>query len=66
MRKNKQFQIELKGFTFYGFAEVQTIETLPTIVEVVDIYIEGVDNDAYEILDYQIILDIEEIIRKGL
>jgi hypothetical protein len=63
MNKLKQFSYNLRGFDFYGLCEIQSIENLPLIVSCTDLYIEGVDTDAKEIVDYQIILDIEDMVR---
>jgi hypothetical protein len=63
MNKLKQFSYKLRGFDFYGLCEIQSIESLPLIVSCTDLYIEGVDIDAKEIVDYQIILDIEDMVR---
>lgn len=63
MTKLKQFTYKLKGFEFYGLCEVQSIETLPLIVECTDLYIEGLDHDVKDIVDYQIVLDIEDMVR---
>lgn len=63
MTKIKQFSYTLKGFDFYGLCEVQSIETLPLIVSCTDLYIEGLDDDVKDIVDYQLILDIEDMIR---
>ena len=63
MTKLKQFSYKLKGFDFYGLCEVQSIETLPLIVSCTDLYIEGLDNDVKDIVDYQLILDIEDMVR---
>jgi len=65
--KLHQFSYRLKGHEWYGIAEIQTIETLPVIVTVTDLYLEGYmdDNppDLKEVVDYQLILDIEDMIR---
>ena len=65
--KLHQFTYTLKGHEWYGIAEIQTIETLPVIVAVTDLYLEGYkdDNppDMKEVVDYQLILDIEDMIR---
>lgn len=70
MTKIKQFTHWVKGLEFYGLAEVQTIEALPVIVRVTDLYLEGYhdDNppDMKDIVDYQIILDIEDMISKNV
>jgi NAD-dependent DNA ligase len=63
MTKIKQFSYKLKGFDFYGLCEVQSIETLPLIVSCTDLYIEGLDDDVKDIVDYQLILDIEDMVR---
>ena len=70
MTKIKQFVHFVRGLEFYGLAEVQTIESLPVIVRVTDLYLEGYkdDNppDMKDIVDYQIILDIEDMIAKNV
>lgn len=70
MTKIKQFVHFVRGLEFYGLAEVQTIESLPVIVRVTDLYLEGYkdDNppDMKDIVDYQIILDIEDMIAKSI
>lgn len=70
MTKIKQFTHFVRGLEFYGLAEVQTIESLPVIVRVTDLYLEGYkdDNppDMKDIVDYQIILDIEDMIAKSI
>ena len=70
MTKIKQFTHWVKGLEFYGLAEVQTIESLPVIVRVTDLYLDGyMDNnptDMKDIVDYQIILDIEDMIGKNV
>ena len=63
MTKIKQFSYKLKGFDFYGLCEVQSIETLPLIVSCTDLHIEGLDSDVKNIVDYQLILDIEDMVR---
>lgn len=63
MTKLKQFTYKLKGFEFYGLCELQSIETLPLIVTCTDLYIEGLDHDVRDIVDYQIVLDIEDMVR---
>lgn len=63
MIKIKQFSYKLKGFDFYGLCEVQSIESLPLIVRCTDLYIEGLDDDVKDIVDYQLILDIEDMVR---
>ena len=70
MTKIKQFVHFVRGLEFYGLAEVQTIESLPVIVRVTDLYLEGYkdDNppDMKDVIDYQIILDIEDTIAKNV
>lgn len=70
MTKIKQFVHFVRGLEFYGLAEVQTIESLPVIVRVTDLYLEGYkdDNppDMKDVIDYQIILDIEDMIAKNV
>ena len=66
MTKIKQFAYTLRGFEFYGLCEVQSIEALPLIVTCTDLYLEAMDDkaqDVKEIVDYQIILDIEDMVR---
>lgn len=66
MTKIKQFVYTLRGFEFYGLCEVQSIEALPLIVTCTDLYLESMDDkaqDVKEIVDYQIILDIEDMVR---
>lgn len=67
MIKIKQFSYTIRGFEFYGLCEVQSIEALPLIVRCTDLYLEGYrdDNppDMRDIVDYQVILDIEDMVR---
>lgn len=63
MTKIKQFSYKVRGFDFYGLCEIQSIESLPLIVSCTDLYIEGLDDDVKDIVDYQIILDIEDMVR---
>jgi hypothetical protein len=67
MTKLKQFAYKLRGLDFYGLCEIQSIETLPLIVRCTDLYLEGYrdDNppDMRDIVDYQVILDIEDMVR---
>ena len=66
MIKIKQFAYKIKGFDFYGLCEIQSIESLPLIVSCTDLYLEAMDEnakDVKEIVDYQIILDIEDMVR---
>jgi hypothetical protein len=67
MTKLKQFTYTIRGCEFYGLCEVQSIEALPLIVRCTDLYLEGFkdDNppDMMNIVDYQIILDIEDMVR---
>jgi hypothetical protein len=73
MIKLKQFNYTIRGFEFYGLCEIQSIETLPLIVNCTDLYLEGYkdgtsgkdDNppDIKGMVDYQIILDIEDMVR---
>ena len=63
MNKLKQFTYKIKDFDFYGLCEIQSIESLPLIVECTDLYIEGLEQDVKNIVDYQIILDIEDMVR---
>jgi hypothetical protein len=64
--KIKQFSYTIKGFDFYGLCEIQSIESLPLIVTCTDLYLEAMDTkaqDVKDIVDYQIILDIEDMVR---
>jgi hypothetical protein len=67
MTKLKQFSYKIRGFDFYGLCEVQSIESLPLIVRCTDLYLEGYkdDNppDMKDLVDYQVILDIEDMVR---
>lgn len=65
MIKIKQFVYTIRGHEFYGLCEIQSIETLPLIVTCTDLYLEGLpgDHDVKAIVDYQVILDIEDMIR---
>jgi hypothetical protein len=67
MTKLKQFAYKLRGLDFYGLCEIQSIETLPLIVRCTDLYLEGYQGsnppDMRDIVDYQIILDIEDMVR---
>ncbi len=67
MTKIKQFTYTIKGCEWYGLCEVQSIESLPLIVRCTDLYLEGYrDNnppDMKDVVDYQIILDIEDMVR---
>jgi hypothetical protein len=67
MTKIKQFNYTIRGFEFYGLCEVQSIESLPLIVRCTDLYLEGYrdDNppDMRDIVDYQLVLDIEDMVR---
>ncbi len=67
MVKIKQFTYTLKGCEWYGLCEVQSIESLPLIVRCTDLYLEGYkdDNppDMKDLVDYQVILDIEDMVR---
>lgn len=66
MIKIKQFAYNLRGFDFYGLCEIQSIESLPLIVTCTDLYLERMDENAQDvkdIVDYQIILDIEDMVR---
>jgi hypothetical protein len=65
--KIKQFVYTIRGHEWYGLCEVQSIEALPLIVRCTDLYLEGYrdDNppDMRDIVDYQIVLDIEDMVR---
>jgi hypothetical protein len=65
--KIKQFTYTIRGHEWYGLCEVQSIEALPLIVTCTDLYLEGYkdDNppDMRDIVDYQIVLDIEDMVR---
>ncbi len=67
MTKIKQFVYTIKGCEWYGLCEVQSIESLPLIVRCTDLYLEVYkdDNppDMKDIVDYQIVLDIEDMVR---
>lgn len=67
MTKIKQFVYTIKGCEWYGLCEVQSIESLPLIVRCTDLYLEGYkdDNppDLKDVVDYQLILDIEDMVR---
>ena len=65
MTKLKQFSYTIRGFDFYGLCELQSIESLPLIVNCTDLYLEGLsgDRDVKNIIDYQLILDIEDMVR---
>lgn len=65
MTKIKQFNYTIRGFEFYGLCEVQSIEALPLIVTCTDLYLEHLpgDHDVKNIIDYQVILDIEDMVR---
>ena len=67
MTKLKQFAYKIRGLDWYGLCEVQSIEALPLIVRCTDLYLEGYrdDNppDMRDIVDYQIVLDIEDMVR---
>ena len=67
MTKIKQFTYTLRGCEWYGLCEVQSIESLPLIVRCTDLYLEGYRDDSppdmRDIVDYQIILDIEDMVR---
>ena len=67
MTKLKQFAYKIRGLDWYGLCEVQSIEALPLIVRCTDLYLEGFkdDNppDMRDIVDYQIVLDIEDMVR---
>lgn len=65
MIKLKQFSHTIRGFKFYGLCEIQSIESLPLIVNCTDLYLEDLpgDHDVKNIVDYQLILDIEDMVR---
>lgn len=67
MTKIKQFVYTIRGCEWYGLCEVQSIESLPLIVRCTDLYLEGYkdDNppDMKDVVDYQIILDIQDMVR---
>lgn len=65
MTKLKQFSYTIRGFKFYGLCEIQSIESLPLIVNCTDLYLDDLpgDHDVKNIVDYQIILDIEDMVR---
>lgn len=67
MTKLKQFHYNIRGCDFYGMCEIQSIEGLPLIVSLSDLYLEGYTDsnpwDMQHVVDYQIILDIEDMVR---
>lgn len=67
MTKIKQFTYKLRGCEWYGLCEVQSIEALPLIVRCTDLYLDGYQDDnpfdMGDIVDYQIVLDIEDMVR---
>lgn len=65
MTKLKQFSYTVRGFKFYGLCEIQSIESLPLIVNCTDLYLDDLpgDHDVKHIVDYQLILDIEDMVR---
>lgn len=67
MTKLKQFAYKLRGLEWYGLCELQSIESLPLLVRCTDLYLEGYrDNnppDMRDIVDYQIVLDVEDMVR---
>ena len=67
MIKIKQFVYTIRGHEFYGLCEIQSIETLPLIVRCTDLYLEGYKDDSPPdmkyVVDYQLILDIEDMVR---
>lgn len=70
MTKLTQFDYTIGKHRWYGFAEVQTIEALPPIVEISEVYLHGyMDDDPVdmqEVMDYQLVLDIMDMIVKGV
>ena len=66
MTKLKQFTYTLRGCEWYGLCEIQSIESLPLIVRCTDLYLEGYRDDLppdmKDVVDYQIILDIEDMV----
>lgn len=67
MIKIKQFVYTIKGHEWYGLCEIQSIESLPLIVRCTDLYLEGYRDenppDMRDIVDYQLVLDIEDMVR---
>ena len=67
MIKLKQFNYIIRGFEFYGLCEIQSIETLPLIVNCTDLYLEGYKDDnppnMKDMVDYQVILYMEDMVR---
>lgn len=67
MTKIKQFIYKLRGCEWHGLCEIQSIETLPLIVRCTDLYLGGYQDDnppdMIDIVDYQIVLDIEDMVR---
>lgn len=65
--KLKQFAYKIGSFEWYGLAEIEEDEELGAIVTVTDLYLEGYrdDNppDMIGIVNYQLVLDISEMIR---
>ena len=67
--KIKQFEYSIKGFTFYGLAEIELLKGVP-IASVTDLYIEDWADgscprdvnprDVQGIIDYGIIIEIEQ------
>lgn len=67
--KIKQFEYSIKGFTFYGLAEIELLKGVP-IASVTDLYIEDWADgscprdvnprDVQTIIDYAIIIEIEQ------
>ena len=54
------FQYDIKGFTFKGNAEIDIDDEGDCLAYVNNLYINGLSNDVKEIIDYEIILWIEQ------
>jgi len=73
--KIKQFEYLIKGFTFYGLAEIEYIDGRP-IACVTDLYIEDWADgscprdvnprDVQDIVDYAIVIEIEQRIERDV
>ena len=65
--KIKQFAYKIGSFEWYGLAEIEEDEELGAIVTVTDLYLEGYkdDNppDMMGIVNYQLVLDIADMVR---
>lgn len=65
-----QFDYTINSHRWYGFAEVQKVEGIPPIVEISELYLAGYmdddPKDLQDVVDYQLILDIMDMIAKGV